>query len=439
MKTVIPILLILATMIYIISNDGQSSSESSSQSSITSGEESPRRTRLTPESAFDKISEIRAQTPDSATSFASIQSLAGKLSDHDLQSLVREIGLGKTQGYDAWLRSALFAEWARRDLQAVVDYIRSPDKSGTTYDSALQQAYFAIFRGSRPHDPEAALEHLHTLCSKHELGKYGSGSNWIEHIHLNLFQELSQLDPDKAWELLPPPSSPEEKRTHKSVKVHRAALEGLFSGLTNKDLIAQFADRWMETYHQPDADSPKFQLTINTSSFYDPVPQSNADATTITSIWMNSDPAAALDWLYSKASSEPSLASNRTYRAFSDWAYRNPQQALTALQSKLYPEYSTSIATNLLRANPHLLPDLSKIQNPTFSLHDAIAGSTTLNAMHEGAAQYPDPNKKNRPPDYQARYDSYRAVIQSPGIFEERLQQQLIDSLDRNFESTLKP
>ena len=59
--------------------------------------------------------------------------------------------------------------------------------------------------------------------------------------------------------------------------------------------------------------------------------------------------------------------------------------------------------------------------------------------MHEGAAQYPDPNKVNRPPDYQARANSYRAVIQSPGIFEERLQQQLIDSLDRNFESTLKP
>ena len=59
--------------------------------------------------------------------------------------------------------------------------------------------------------------------------------------------------------------------------------------------------------------------------------------------------------------------------------------------------------------------------------------------MLEGAAQYPDPNKTNRPPDYQARYDSYRTVIQSPGNFEEGIQKQLLDSLDRDFESALNP
>ena len=438
MKKVTPVLLILAAAIYFISETRQNpDSKITSESLVATPEKSPRRTRLTPEGALSKISEIRALTPDSATSFASLQSLVGKLSDHDLQSLLREIGLGKTRGYDAWLRSALFAEWARRDLQAVVDYIRSPNKGGSTYDSSLQQAFFAIFRGSRPHDPEDALEHLHTLFAEHELGRCGSGSNWIEHIHLNLFQELSQIDPKKAWALLPQPSSPDQKRTHKSVRLHRASLEGLFSGLANKDLIAQFADRWVETYFDSEAERP--QIRVNTSSFYDPIPYGNEDAATITSIWMNSDPAVALDWLYSKASTEPSLASNRTYRAFSDWAYRNPQQALTALQSKLYPEYSSTIATNLLRANPHLLPDLASIQNPTFGLHDAIVGSVTLNAMHEGAAQYPDPKKENRPPDYRARYDSYHAVILSPDNFEERIQQQLIDSLDRNFESILTP
>jgi len=435
MKTVIPILLILAGVIYFIPKDRQN--PTSSDSSISAEEKSPRRIRLSPQNVLGKISEIRNQTPDSSTSFASIQTLVGKLSDHDLQSLLREIGLGKTRGYDAWLRSALFAEWARRDLQAVVDYIRSPNKEGPTYDSSLQQVYFAIFRGSRPHDPEIALAHLQMLCSDYELGKYGSGTNWIEHVHLNLFQELAQLDPNKAWDLLPPSSAPDQKRTHKSVRLHRASLEGLFSGLADKNLIAQFADRWMETYHQPDADQPKTQVI--TTSFNGPVPHPNEDAATISGIWLESDPAAALDWLYSKASSEPSLTSDRTYRAFREWAYRNPEDALSALQSNLYPEYSGSIATNLLRANPHLVPDLASIQNPSFSLHDAIVGSITLNAMHEGPAQYPEPNKNNRPPDYQARFDSYSSVIQSPGLFEERTQKQLFDSLDRNFESILKP
>jgi hypothetical protein len=439
--TPILVLLILSAIIYLVSKNKQSSSaQSSPESSITFRKNSTRLPRLTPQNALKKICELRAQTPDSSTTFASVQALVHKLSDDNLQSLLRDIGLAKTPGYDAWLRSALFPEWASRDLQAVVDYIRSPIKGGSTYDSSLQQAYFAIFQGSRPHEPEAALEHLHTLRSKHELGKYGSGSNWIEHIHLNLFQELSKIDPGKAWELLPKPSTPDQARpirSLQSIKIHRAAIEGLFSGLPNNDLISQFADRWIETYSTPNDEVPNREFVI--SKFTEHIPKYNLDLTTIASIWMNSDPSAALAWLQSREPANPSLAKNGASRAFSDWAYCNPREALSTLQNDRFPEYSGPIATNLLRANAHLAPDLGSIKSPSFSLHDAIVGSMPLNAMHEGPAQYPDPNKNNRPPDYQARFDSFSIAIQSPNIFNEKIRNQLLDSLDRNFESILNP
>ncbi|NNC89231.1 MAG: hypothetical protein HKN82_12295 [Akkermansiaceae bacterium] len=100
---------------------------------------------------------------DGAPSFDQVDALARRLTDADLQALLREVGLGEHLGLIGWVRSGAGAEWARRDPEAVMAWLEAMQDEIHSKDYPLQQAWCALFRGWSETDPAVALAGFNRL------------------------------------------------------------------------------------------------------------------------------------------------------------------------------------------------------------------------------------------------------------------------------------
>lgn len=399
-----------------------------------------RRTSLpSPQEASSSLRHLREENPDSSYSYNSVAGMVSRLSDSDLKDWAREMGFQSSLGYDVWIRSAIYSEWARRDLDGLLAWLREPKPGVTMSDSTLQQVSFAIFEGSKPSDPVEALNHLNDLRLKikgtHLIG--GTGLQWAREAMYRTYADIAKLDHELAWKTFLAARESNFKYNSPFLTNDNlsGAVAGIFEGLPVNQM-EKYANDWMSRFYDPDQDEASANEELGFQLLRAPNPTNN-DLVPILSAWLQKSPDEALEWA-AKISGEEKLLKNRIWQAHSSWAKSHPEEALSSLRSlSSPPAFAGALATGLLRGDPHLAPALMNVPANGFNHHDSLVGSITLNTMLEGSAQYPSTDRTNRPPDYQQRYESFKKAIELGEDLNDRQKSQLRESLERQFKEII--
>lgn len=389
---------------------------------------------LSPREASPSLRHLQGETSDSGRKYDSIVGIVSKLSDSDLRQWALDLGFQTSRGYDAWIRSAIYSEWARRDLDGVLSWLREPMPDVTMSDSTLQQISFAIFEGSKPTDPVAALDHLNSLRLKMKGGRLvgGTGLQWVKEALQRTYADMAKFDHEMAWKkfLAARESNFEYNSPFLGNDVLSGAVAGIFEGLPAHKM-EEYADTWMEKYYNPDLDKAPVEKQLGFRILKAPNPINN-DLIPILSAWIQKSPDAAREWS-AKIPGDKIAVQNRVWQAHSAWAKQHPEQALASMQKNNDPKHANAVAVGMLRGDAHLASAFTEIPAEGFTHFDAMMGSFTLNTMLEGSPQYPSVDQQNRPPDYQQRYESFSNAVQSGEVFSDREKSLLQESLDRQF------
>jgi hypothetical protein len=420
------------------------------------------------EAAANKLRTFLPKQPNSKRKFDKFVRLARGLDDGGLTALVREVGLCDSSGYRPWIRSAIYAEWARRDLDAAFNYLVGNLRPGWK-TSPVNGALYAVFVGSRPKDPEAALGHLRELLDGERFKKgprRHAGSDWARHAYRRVFAELAAKNPEQAWRQLPGRSQDGETNLdHWKVMYanpgYEDMVEGFFSDLKEQETFLAFAGRWGNA----------------------PTPETIAIR--IAKSWFRFDPPAALKWAL-RFDNPPGVAARLIYgvsgNALLAWAYENPKAALKALRddsilawagidrkvalsvnpnfvviqstatkqaareayhAELFREWYHSLPTTIIKAQPALAAQIvehlrhnpiegAKTPRYFYPLHNCVRDVFQL----EKNARFPEPGRANRPPDYTGRYKTLVGTIRAAS-FSEKDEALLLRNLKIQYEQLL--
>ena len=414
---------------------------------------------LTSAHAVLGLRHLLAKVPETDILFDDFVLLAKALDQAQLVALLDEIGMVRRDGYHPWVRSALYAEWAGRDLEGALAHF------GDNFENRrgiLQQVSHAIYVGSRPEDPQAALAYLRSIPDdprfRFELnGKRAPiaqlGFPWVMHAYERVFEELAAHDAELAWMELPRYDGGQDSDNLVSTNPsYHSMLRGFFHGMEDGPTIEHYVKR------------------------LGPV-QSERLGIGIASAWMEHDLAAAQAWApLQKSSLSVELLWGVKGNAARTWARGNPKQALQAIQDNLLPEWTDQMADMVLVANPHLAGDLVAAlgarpvgNSPTLetflnqvtegpaeltppltvtvprrlddppTIYGILLNSMRVSASLEEWDYFPEPGRENRPPDYRARYESYRAAITSSEVIPGEYRTTLLGTLDIAFREHLAP
>lgn len=401
---------------------------------------------------------LLAKTPETDVPFEDFVLLAKALEQEKLVELLDEIGVQK-DGYKPWTRMALYREWAGRDRDtALTHFLAKHEKRG--WGARAQQVVYAIWSGSRPEDPLEALRYLRGIPHDANFEVEGaanknyrtsSTTDWMKTAYERVFTELAAVDAELAWSEIPGHGHDREAGRREAGKnaAYPSMLRGFFRGLQDAPTIAKFVKRLGEVRSET--------LGIG-----------------IASAWMNHDLEAAQDWAPGQRNTplEAVLIYGVKGNAAIEWAREHPEAALEVMRSNTLPRWRHQMAEAVLRSNPHLVEEVSALfgGNPqavnrdlerllekaardsgasietspiTISeraesppaIYQLILSTLSDNSRLQTTDSFPEPGWTNRPPDYRARYDSYRLAIRT--LESERHRARLMKILEETFRGFL--
>lgn len=430
MQIVVPTLVVMLVIAVFVAVR-PSSENGDGDETGNSPSKSTRSTPLPSARASEALHHLLRKEPEPGDRFEEFEQLASSLNDAALLALIEQVGVEGDDGYRAWTRSALFAEWARRDLEAALAYLvehRSRNRAG-------QPVLYALFAGTRPTEPEAALKYLRSLHNdpRFRLEKGGTRSvatfnaDWVKTAYRRIFTELSATNPEQAWSYLPGREREENEDPYlrsTSESSYNAMVAGFFAGLPDAETTRAYVERFGP------AGGPGTEST----------------AIRIGAAWMEHDFNSALQWS-PPMRNEPGVAEligGVRGNVVWYWARRNPETALAALRANSLPDWNNDIANQVLRHNAHLAPELAEFLSTRTSgderplariaLHNAIGVNSRLNDRE----LFPEAGRFNRPPDYRARYESLQAALQHT-VFSPEDRAHLQGMLDQAFARHLAP
>lgn len=431
------------------------------------GEERLEERALTSDDAEQGLRHLLKKTPEPNIMFSDVVMLARALDKDSIIVLLDEIGLQRRDGYWAWARSAIYAELASRDLDAALDHYR---RNYGGYLGVREHIPHAIYVGSRPEDPWAALVYLRSIpedprfrLTGRESGINGpmvyTNANWYQESYRRLFKKLAAIDPERAWKELPGQADGVEKpvdhnQLANAYYPYRDMLDGFFSGLKDDKTFQHYFER----------------LGLVRGPYTDMI------AIPIVKAWMNFDMTAALAWAPPERTPTLEHGSIMAHgvdgNAVTSWARENPKAALEAIRANTVPKWKFGMAGSLLRGDPSLasevvalignerpmsqaarpipwkgsdgrvipgiklpIPVPAKEEKPPFVFH-TLKGAMNSNASLQEWDSFPEPGRNNRPLDYRARYDAFRKAIANE-LFSKEEQAQLRAHLDDAFRKVL--
>ena len=427
---------------------------------------------LTSEQAIEGLRQLLNKTPEQNIPFSDFVMLAHALDEKSLIPLLDEVTRRRSNGYRRWTLSALYAELASRDLDAALDHHR---KNYAGYGRIREEIPHALYVGSRPEDPWAALAYLKNLPNdpRFHYSEKESGINapmfymhedWLKVSYKRLFKKLASIDPERAWRELPGRANGnEEPLNHNKLAYefypYPGMVDGFFSGLKDYKTFQKYLKRF----------GPVRQ------------PGNELIAIPIAKAWMTHDIAAAQAWAPPERSNDSLygvLINGVDGNAAINWARKNPKAALEAIRDDVLPKWTGTLAQALLQSDPSLASDLVAILSdyrrpPSTRSRDywmnsdgewipdeettgenespivvppkkdtppyiwnILHSSMRENAELQDRDAFPEPGHPNRPLDYRARYDSYRAAIAGE-VFSKEEQTKLQSYLDETFGTIL--
>ena len=334
--------------------------------------------------AVETLRALLTKQPDSVLRFDDVVRHARALNDADVKVLAETVGLQRNDGYRPWIRSAVYAEWGRRDFAAAFTFFKRQRNQ-----KSRQQVLYALFLGSRPKDPQAAHAYLGSLLSgdRYQLQCALHPTNqWVQHAYRRIFAEWAAKDPEWAWTLLPGRAMKDAgPMNHWNLMYANAAypdmVEGFFAGLKGRDMFALYVKRWGK-------DSTPERIAIR-----------------IVKQWISIDPVTALEQgkrfepkpVPGAAQLIYGVAGNAVIR----WANENSEAGLKALRNNTFPDWN------------HVLPR-------------AIF-------RFEETAMFPEPGRANLLPDDAARYKSLVRAVRKT-MFTSEQEQVLLRRLKELYE-----
>ena len=395
--------------------------KSSAKSSVVSSQES-----------YRKLTQLLTQGAPLDSDFNQLQHLARQLSDQQLKELIGEVGVSSEHfrqgtGLKGWIRSALFAEWSRRDPQAISkfpalldqfaqDFLQDyPDLNLTlegarlnlprTYRTGLGQACFALIRGQLEREkitpdsiPQhlADIEHLSTLTSE--------SHTWNHYAITMVFADLAKQSPQQAWGVLPP----ENEKPHQVNYTRQRALVGLFRGIESLTDTETLIEKWTPSWFAEDIYLNRIMERSVRGGPPGKYPSTEISQTVRREASLalaRHDFNRAEEWIRATSTHE----TEGQFR-HDEWARRNPQEAILNLPL-LAPENQPNIARALINSNPTLAPDVLR-NLPTAELRfQALTEASSRLGSFAEEDNYPTPDSFGTLPDLRLRYQTLLEAV----------------------------
>lgn len=371
--------------------------------------------------ATKQIRTILAAALSDAPKFEELEDLTRSLTDAELQELIAEIGFFGEQGLTGWVRSALFAEWGRRDPIAALNSLRSRSVPKGTQNST-EQALFAIYRGWAENDPAAAVARLKkgTLPGEidGQLTRVLSGQ-WTGYAYTEVFKQFAAQDESAAWEALPP---------------RPAALRGFFGGMRNERQLRSYVDRWIGNWNSEEGIKAHEKYAAQLRSPLSGAIMVPTDETIARSAALSLarfDLKAAEEWLREAGPGDEQSRIQRRSELLSDWAAANPEQAQELIGMEGY--HQPTIARGIIQGDPSRAVELMEAMDDhgerARSLLTAVSslGNTHVRDF------FPIPGERNRLPNFEERYQQMLDAVEA-GRFKEGQEQVLLRAVHRSFQ-----
>lgn len=404
----------------------------------------------TPEAAAKRLRELILHRGASDLTFKQVSQMAGRLSDKQVAAIGREVGVGRTDGMRGWVRSAVLAEWGGRDFKAAMTHL----SGDAQLDSGHQQALYAVFRGSRPAEPEQALLHLPRMFREYPSAVGAFTRIWAMHDLRELFSEMAAKEPEQTWQLLTAdkPKGPEaealaflsskfSRKPLSSVDAKSIAMEGFWRGLRDPT-IKMYAGRFRQVWNAPKVVSAtrefRKQMGAHVSSFNWNPPSTEESIGREAAVAMaRFDPQAAVDWVGKSGPNADIEKDGRINWLLTEWAWRNPARALAELKKGPYGKRQQEISTGILRGDASLAPELVRLPGHGGSLSFVLGNSFPAAATLMEYDMYPVPGRGDVLPSHQVRYDAFKEAIRIIGLPGQQLKQ-LNRSLNGAFRYTVQ-
>ena len=370
-----------------------------------------------------RLREILEADATHAPDLEAMDNLARRLSDEELQELILEVGFGTQIGVEGWVRSALYAEWGRRDPQAALARLRyAKDIDASVW--ATQQALFAVYRGWAEIDPAAAVLELRNDNPIIEVSGqrlHMTDCHWIVPAYAELFRRLVAVDPEAAWSQLP---TSEERLS---------ALAGIFQGAPSERQLRAHIDRWIGEWNTA-AELPSqviFEALMENGG-PDPVliPENEQVVRQAALALARFDLEAAEEWIRTEGPGGDRHRQTRRNTLVRDWSVEFPDRAMDYLDSDDRARIAIAraiIETDTGNAMPVMetLPDEG---DRARALMHAITGL----GVNDVLDYFPTTAGRNILPDFNRRYQDLADAIEA-GNFSESHATSLRGALNRSF------
>lgn len=369
--------------------------------------------RLSGQRAKENLQELMRLRPDGVMRFEDVERWVKALSDDELALIADGLDFDDADGYEGWVRSAIFAEWGRRDPGAAQALLQE-HPLGQERNFAIEQAWFAVYRGWAETDLEAAYE---ALLAMGNTSSWPGAAAWKKAREM-MFRQFTHRHGVDAWERVQAVGLSDED-----------ALRGYFLGQPPKNLQAAL-DLWRTQHWVPtkksegDTGSLGSRFVVHFSKV-DQIAQ--AGALTMA----QHDLGAALAWL------EEGPGQYRNHRQVLNvlrlWAKNSPDEA-----QALLPDYlSQNVDWGVALAQGILAQDASRASTVLSLVPNAAHGEVLLHGVGTGGqpdeeSYFPEPHRRNHLPHYVEQYRSLRNGIALADLSEE-LAQDLKVTLNHEF------
>lgn len=417
-------LLLAAVVVVVIQSSRNPSEDTSGSGADPSGKGARSRSQrvvASPADAAQAFADLLSGEERRIPRFREVERWARKLDRGDLDRLLESLDTTSAEGIGGWVRSALFAEWARRDPQAVLAHlVQQPIDDQRS--AALSQAWYALFRAWGEGNPTEAYEAWRAVEAREER----LGEEVTRRITASLVSTLAREDAKATWDMI---SSGE-------AEPDLDLMGGFFAGLRDEDTLQEYLALWNESHWDTDQAREAHaaydrQLTIALDQADVPIPSEEAMIRRIAGAWADLDLEGTLDWL---AENGPGNEHHRHWRASQvtrDWARHNPSSALSKLRDESLSDQRVFLAHGIIAGDPALATEVVG-QLDGYNLRAATLLSVLSDPPADEQGLLPDPRTAIAPPDPAHRYLALREAIESAEL-PERKQGELLTRLHTQY------
>lgn len=402
------------------------------QSSSKSGRAS--RPDVSPKDAVRELKGFLRDGPVSGYRFEDIERLARGLSDADLHDLIGQVGFEDWVGMPGWIRSALYAEWGRREPGALEELKALTEGKTGQESTGVNQALYSFFRGKI--EREAVTKEVASAIMADLVEVVGKPSylGWTGMATRELYSAFAQNDPEAAWQALPVAS--ENPQQLPNIRI--AALKGVFRGVDTVEEAREYIGRWQAEWRTPEAirAHDSYHENIMRVSFHIPEPPLEKVGEEAALALAQFGLREAEQWLNENAPGNDSRLGTRRYSLQYAWATHNPDEALALLSNPEYADAHHGLSSGILFADSTRAVEVGEALGATRARQTSLGSAVTHGAHNMMSDAYPGPDSISRLPNYRERYDALREAVRVGG-FSDRDQSRMLDQLERGFQEAL--